>query len=164
LDLKEILKFHCPNINSADANGRTPLLWAAWRGDDQIVELLMKYGANINTSDHEGFTPLAKAAQAGHLHVVRILLMANASIHSRTLWGYEPIHLASNNKINGHKIVAELLAWDANPNAFSHGSGTPLHNAANRGSIETIKTLLAHAADINALGENGDTPTMVALY
>ncbi|KAF2645322.1 ankyrin, partial [Massarina eburnea CBS 473.64] len=130
------------DVNTTDANGRTPLYWAAWRGDVSNVKELISHGANVNIEDYEGFAPLARAAQAGHLSTVRVLLRANALIDTTTSsWGYQPIHLACENEPNGHKIVKELLDKGANLNAYSRGSGTPLHNAANRGSLETITLL-----------------------
>ncbi|KAL1597941.1 hypothetical protein SLS60_008429 [Paraconiothyrium brasiliense] len=163
-DLEILLKNNQAEVNLQDANGRTPLLWAAWRGDATSVLLLLKYGAEVNKTDHECYTPLAKAAQAGHLSTIEILLTAGADMHITTSWGHQPIHLASENKVDGHMIVEALLEWGANPNAYSKGSGTPLHNAANRGSIRTIKTLIAHGANIDAIGIHGSTAVMVALY
>ncbi|KAF1972190.1 ankyrin, partial [Bimuria novae-zelandiae CBS 107.79] len=152
------------NLNSPDANGRTPLLWAAWRGDATSVNLLLKYGANIDKADLEGFTPLARASQGGHLSAVQILLQGKALIDNKTSWGHEPIHLATENKVHGHEIICELLEWGANPNAFSIGSGTPLHHAvANNSPIQTLKLLVDHGTDVDTIGENGDTAVMAAL-
>jgi ankyrin repeat protein len=163
-DLESLLKEQRTNINLQDANGRTPLLWASWRGDTASVILLLKYGADIDKADNNLYTPLAKAAQAGHLSTVEILLTAKADMRIATSWGHEPIHLASEHRLNGHRVVEELLEWGANPNAYSKGSGTPLYNAANRGSIRSIKTLIDHGANVDAIGQNGSTPAMVALY
>ncbi|KAJ4296846.1 hypothetical protein N0V90_006894 [Kalmusia sp. IMI 367209] len=162
-DLETVLKNDQTEVNSQDANGRTPLLWASWRGNIGNVIMLLKYGADINKVDHESFSPLARASQAGHLAVVQILLTEKASIDATTSWGHQPIHLASENKLNGHNVVDELLEWGANANAYSNDTGTPLHHAANRGSIKTIKLLLDHGVLIDAIGLNGSTAAMVAL-
>lgn len=162
--LSYILQKHKPDMDSPDANGRTPLLWAAWRGDTESVTLLLDNGADINKTDRESFTPLARAVQTGHLATVRILLQRKALVTTKTSKGHQPIHLASENKIHGHEVVRELFAYGADPNAYSPGSGTPLHNAANHGSIETIKLLLENGTDIDTIGENGDSAAMVALY
>lgn len=164
MELVSTLNYHRPIIDAQDSNGRTPLLWASWRGDADKARLLLEYGASVDQSDNEGYTPLAKACEGGHLVVVRLLLKAGASMQSRTAWDNLPIHLASRNKEHGHEIVQELLRRGADPSAVSTGSGTPLHNACNRGSIATIKMLIAAGADIDALGENGDTAAMEALY
>jgi ankyrin repeat protein len=161
--LESVLRYTRLDIDSPDSNGRTALLWAAWRGDTESVRLLLEYGADVNKTDHESFTPLAKAAQAGHLATVRSLLQANASMHMATSQGWQPIHLASDSTTNAQEMVEELLAWGADPNAHGHGSDTPLHKAAKRGSTGTIASLLAHGATIDAICKNG-TAAMVALY
>lgn len=163
-DLETLLKNDRTKVDSQDVNGRTPLLWAAWRGDTTSVVLLLKYGADINKGDRDSYTPLARASQAAHLSTVQILLTANADLRATTSWGHQPIHLASENRFNGHRVVDELLEWGANPNALSIGSGTPLHNAANFGSIRTMTSLIAHGVNIDELGQNGSTAAMVALY
>ncbi len=38
--------------------GATPLLWAAWGGHKEIVELLISKGADVNAKDDGGDTPL----------------------------------------------------------------------------------------------------------
>lgn len=163
-DLSVTLRYHNPEVDSIDVNGRTALHWAAWRGDTSTVNMLVQHNADVDKTDHEGFTPLSRAAQAGHLDTVSLLLHANASIAIETNWGYQPIHLASRNKLNGHKIVKKLLKAGADPNAYSHGPGTPLHNAANRGAMDTVSVLIACGANIDLIDEDGDTPAIIALY
>ena len=63
--------------NTADTEyGRTPLWWAAQRGDEDVVKMLLeRQDTNPNTADtQEGRTPLSWAAEYGHEAVVRILL------------------------------------------------------------------------------------------
>lgn len=42
------------DINSKASNGRTPLMWAAFRGNVILVELLITKGAELNAEDNEG--------------------------------------------------------------------------------------------------------------
>ncbi|KAJ4368223.1 hypothetical protein N0V83_006579 [Neocucurbitaria cava] len=163
LDLEMVLKYYPIDIDAPDANGRTPLLWAAWRGDVASVSLLLKYGAGVDKIDDQLWTPLAKACKAGHIGAAQCLLEADASVTIATLQGFQPIHHASDNKPSGARIVQELLSRGADPNAYSKAYGTPLHNAANRGSVDSIRCLLANGSDINAVDGDGDTPSMVAL-
>ncbi|RAR08289.1 b-cell lymphoma 3-encoded protein [Stemphylium lycopersici] len=163
LDLVQVLKTYANDIDAPDVNGRTALFWAAWRGDCMSVSILLKYGADVNKTDNQAWTPLAKACRAGHLGVVQCLLDAKASLTMATSQGFQPIHLATDNKLDGESIVKELLRRGADPNARSSSHCTPLHNAANRGSVETIQCLLANGSDINALDSDGDTPIMTSL-
>ena len=43
------------NIDLASTtSGRTPLMWAAFRGNLTVLELLMQKGADKDLEDHEG--------------------------------------------------------------------------------------------------------------
>ncbi|PTB81388.1 ankyrin, partial [Trichoderma longibrachiatum ATCC 18648] len=62
-------------INEVDQHGRTLLSRAAERGDEQVVEMLIKSGkADINARDQQyGETPLIWAARKGHHNIVKLL-------------------------------------------------------------------------------------------
>ncbi|KAL5371164.1 hypothetical protein DPSP01_014449, partial [Paraphaeosphaeria sporulosa] len=162
LDLSHALKIYPGLVDKKDRNGRTPLLWAAWRGDLHQVKLLLEATANVNQKDCEGYTPLGKACQAGHLNIVKCLIDAGASVRISTRWGDLAIHLASANKESGNAIVKLLLDKNADANAHSR-AGTPLHSACNNGSLKTVDTLIAAGAELDMLDEQGLTPAMVAL-
>jgi hypothetical protein len=150
------------DIDAADVNGRTPLLWAAWRGDLESVELLLDSHADVNRADYEGFMLLAKAAGAGHLECVRKLLSHGASFVQADNDDLQALHHACGNPLNGLPIVIELLSKGADPNAPSTNC-SPLHIAANRGSVETMEQLIESGAHIDAQDSDGDTPAAVAL-
>jgi ankyrin repeat protein len=151
------------DVDMPDINGRTPLIWAAWRGDEKSVDLLISSRAGVDRTDHEGYSAIGRAAKSGHVNCVRRLLEAGALISISDDYGLQPIHHASSNKANGFVVVDELLAWGADPNAQS-ACGTPLHFASNRGSVDTVKRLLSGGADIDAQDPDGDSPAMVALF
>ena len=46
------------DVNAKDANGRTPLHYAAYRGFADVVRLLLDKDADVNAKDDEGKTPL----------------------------------------------------------------------------------------------------------
>ena len=46
------------NLDSEDGNGQTPLLWAAWKGHEAVVELLMEKGAAFGNSTTVPTVPL----------------------------------------------------------------------------------------------------------
>ncbi|KAL3465622.1 ankyrin repeat-containing domain protein [Aspergillus heterothallicus] len=66
--------------------GRTAVSWAAGRGHEAVVRLLLARGADGNSWDLGGKTALVYAARAGHLGTVRILLKHEPN---RTLRGPE---------------------------------------------------------------------------
>jgi ankyrin repeat protein len=68
--------------------GRTPLMEAAWGGQEEAVELLLDLGADIDAIDNHGMTSLIQAARCGHEKVVKILLTrgANAMVKDKNGW------------------------------------------------------------------------------
>lgn len=67
-----------------DTDERTPLHWAAMRGDLNTVNDLLANGADPNTHDDGGWTPLITAAAAGYTYVVSTLVEAGADPKART--------------------------------------------------------------------------------
>ncbi len=58
----------------------TPLMISAWRGEVDIVRLLLSQGEDVNMSDIGGHTALSRASWKGHLEIVDLLLQAGAEI------------------------------------------------------------------------------------
>ena len=54
--------------NIADAQGRTPLMWAAMRANIPLCRLLLLYGANLNQRDNLGYTALALSLDEAGLY------------------------------------------------------------------------------------------------
>jgi serine/threonine protein kinase/ankyrin repeat protein len=67
-----LLKAGC-DINAADGNGRTPLMYAARYNRPAAVLLLLQGGADINAKDKSGMTALDLAKQVGNQDVIRLL-------------------------------------------------------------------------------------------
>jgi ankyrin repeat protein len=73
------------------SNRRTPLMEAAWNGQEETVQLLLDLGANINAVDDRGMTTLIRAARRGHEKLVKILLSrgADATVKDKKGWTAE---------------------------------------------------------------------------
>lgn len=88
----------------------TPLAYAAYQGNDNIVRLLIQRGARVNADAQRGRvyvnTPLMMAAIQGHERVVRSLLAAGADADVRINGGHTAAELAA--KYN-HRALAQLL-------------------------------------------------------
>ena len=97
------------DLNSKDTSvGYTPLLWAAKRGHDKVVELLIvKKGVNSEFKDINSRTPLSWAAGKGHKSVVKLLLeKSGADPNSRDKDGQMPLLWAAWKE---HEAVMKLL-------------------------------------------------------
>jgi hypothetical protein len=60
-------------VNTKDSDGATPLHWAAARGSEMQIELLLANKASPNAKCNKGWTPLQYAVNAGHQNVAKLL-------------------------------------------------------------------------------------------
>lgn len=68
--------------------------------------------------------------------------------------GRTPLHTRAG---SWRESTGQLLELGANPNARDAGGNAPLHAAAMAPRVGTLRLLLAHGADPQALSESGDT-------
>ena len=61
------------NVNSRSADGATALHWAAYWGDLDMADLLLRAGADVNAKDDLGVAPLALASKTGDATMVQKL-------------------------------------------------------------------------------------------
>jgi ankyrin repeat protein len=62
------------DANPADKNGKlTPLHYAAWAGDAELVRVLLAGKADRGAKDEQDRTPLTLAKQQKHSAVVKLL-------------------------------------------------------------------------------------------
>src|SRR5690349_10404723 len=64
------------DVNKPQADGATPLAWAAHWDDLDTADLLIKSGANVNAKNLYGVTPLSLACTNGSAAMVEKLLKA----------------------------------------------------------------------------------------
>lgn len=74
--LEEAISDDPDSVDVTDAMGRTPLLWAAARGDHQAVQILLDHNADPNVIDMYLAPPVSYAADRGHTLCVKLLLEA----------------------------------------------------------------------------------------
>jgi len=71
---QEMLKHESVDVNLTDKDSRTPLSWAAEKGQPTIIRELLKHkSADPNLTDKDGRTPLLWATVSGHSSVVQTL-------------------------------------------------------------------------------------------
>ena len=66
-------------VTVTNRHGRTPLHNAAWRGDEELVALLLAKGADVHAVDAGGQTALCRALEAYHLDSALVLLRAGGT-------------------------------------------------------------------------------------
>jgi ankyrin repeat protein len=150
-------------------------MWAAAAGNTEAVEVLIESGADFTTPLDSGFTPLFFAVREGRMQVVEQLLEAGANVNDTMqpekksgpgpVPGTSPLLMAVE---NGHFELAEFLLQSGAEANDARTGYTALHaitwvrkpirgdgdpppmGSGNMGSLDLVRSLVAHGADINA--------------
>ena len=64
------------DVNAAQGDGTTPLHWATYKLDLELVQLLLDRGAKADTQNRYGATPLGEAVKSAHVPLTEALLDA----------------------------------------------------------------------------------------
>ena len=145
-----LLETNTCDSQGTDFNGNTAIAWAARRGHEGVVRVLLERGdVDPNTANTTyGQTPLSLAAKSGHGGVMGILLERNGIEPNKAdKWGQTPLLLATENRHEG--VVGVLLERsDIDANKADERSRTPLSLAARNGH-EGIVRMLLERSDVN---------------
>ncbi len=171
-------------VNAKEKGGQTAIMWAAAEGHTEVVELLIQSGADFRTPlPDSGFTPFFFAVREGRTGVAKAFLKAGVEVNEpmqvRKVSGKGPRKGTSSLMLaveNGHfELAAALLDAGADPNDQRSGF-TPLHaltwvrkpnrgdgddgdpspiGSGNLSSLQFVKKLVEHGADVNARLQNG---------
>ena len=142
--------------------GFTALCFAAQKGYNELVELLLSFNADIEDSNNlDSASPLVIAVVQNHVSTCRILLRKGANCNIVTKTGKTPLGVAT---IEGHQEMVDLLLeHKANPEkGFKDGS--PLIVAVERNYLCICESLLKAGASSNCVKANGFTALSLAAY
>jgi serine/threonine-protein phosphatase 6 regulatory ankyrin repeat subunit B len=143
------------DVNAAQRDGTTPLHWAAYRLDQDLVDRLVAKGAQANTQNRFGASPLGEAAKAANAAIVAKLLEAGADVESANADGETALMLTAR---TGSTAVAKLLI-DAGANVNAREAWrdqTALMWAAEAAQAEVVDLLIASGADVRARAAAND--------
>ena len=85
------------------------LIKASTRGNENVVEILLKNGADVNASSPTKETALMYAAMRGKLTCVEILLKNGADVNAKDIHGNTALIYASRYTHPNHEKIVELL-------------------------------------------------------
>lgn len=126
LDIKDFLEsFPNQAIDEKDADGQTPLYWAARRGDVQTVSLLLEAGADQNSKNNSGGSILTAAIKSGNTECIWKILRSGCDINHAQKDGYTPLHHCCRHNAD-LSIIRALLDRGANLTAQTSLGHTPL--------------------------------------
>ena len=127
----------------------TKLSLAATRGRHEMLAWLVdNSGSSIDTPDAEGMRPLMRAVDRGHSECVRLLLDSSADPNAYEIAGLYPRQTALF-RAAAHdyaEIARDLIASGAAVNVAANFNRTPLHYAAQEGSVQAMDVLLSSGA------------------
>jgi ankyrin repeat protein len=140
-EVEQIITEGVADVNSADIQGNTALMYAAWNNNANIVNALIKAGADVNSVNKYGNTALMRAAMHNHIDIVNALIKAGADINTVNKYGDTALMYAGcTNKID---IVNALINVGADINTVNKDGYTAfmlaLHQRKFNASILLIK-------------------------
>src|SRR5437870_763329 len=146
-------------VNVRDAEGATPLMYAAAVGSLDAMNRLLAAGAEVNARNALGSSALTWATK--DISKVRLLLDRGAAANVTSIPGRTPLLVATMHNPSA-AVVKLLIARGADAHAADKLQANALHTAAVAADVETLRTLLDAKVDVNARDAADFTPRMVA--
>lgn len=107
-DLKgaEELLLRKHDVDARDENRRTALFFAALHGNEDFLELLLRFNPKIGAIDKFGSSPIYYAAAANHVGVIEMLAEKGADLNQQNRQGLTPLMVAAS---EGHLAAVQIL-------------------------------------------------------
>ena len=148
------------DVRVADADGNTPLHFAARTSDPGVAALLRDAAAELDVLNNEGYSPLAIACQAGNWRLVRFLLERGA--RADVDQAVPALVAAAAGEEDDAAGVQLLLKHKARVDARDRSRRSALHVACAAGHVQVIEALMAAGANLEARDQAGRTPLLEA--
>ncbi len=151
------------DVNQTQPDGTSPLHWAVYRVDYELLDALIAKKAKVSVTNEFGSTPLAEAVKLADARMVKALLDAGANHESPNVDGETALMVAI--KTGDLPIFEMLIKAGANVNVvekFHHQ--TPLMYAADspKNAGEMVKVLLSKDANVKPRALYDDWPSQVS--
>jgi ankyrin repeat protein len=161
-DRKAALEMIARNVpvNAAQPDGSTPLHWAVYRVDEELVKALLARGAKANVLNAYGSSPLAEAVRVANVNIVTMLLDAGADANRANEDGETPVMLAAST--GAVKVAEALIRHGADVNSREQfRNQSALMWAAAESHPEMVAFLVSKGATVNFRATANDWPSQM---
>ncbi|KAM0817359.1 hypothetical protein AB5N19_03164 [Seiridium cardinale] len=151
------------DVEAPDADGWTPLMYAASCGDVGIIQRLCDQDtrANIDAQGHYRETALMEASRYSNLKVTEALLNFNAKTNITDFHGCTALTLAC--ELSTADVVLRLLEAGADVDAQDDDGDTPIILAARHGDAKMVEGVLRYNPDIYKIRQDRKTSLHYAI-
>ena len=152
LDNNELTEF----INYKDQQGNTALLYASFKGNYDIIKILLDNGADYKIRNNMGLSVMHMAAQGDKpAFLIYFKDKYKVDILDRDFNGNTPLHWAVNS--TAENSINFIICWMNDINQVDKKGQTALHIAIHTLRPKLIKKLLFKGADIYLKNNNGES-------
>lgn len=149
-------------LNTPNHDNLTPLNFAAYKGQTQIVAKLLELGADLTIGDNENSRPIHNAAAGGYIDIVDLLLSYGADLNIQDNNGYSPLMWAT---MRGHtELVKFFLSKGANIFLKDNYTRPAFHMALWNRNIEITKLFIEHGFNIDSVWSQSFRPIDWAIF
>jgi ankyrin repeat protein len=148
------------DVNQTQPDGTTPLHWAVYRFDRELVQTLLRKGARVNAVNRYGASPLSEAVRVANLEITGMLLEAGADANLANEDGQTPLMLAAR---TGNVALARLLVErgaDVNRRERFRNQSAVMWAAA-QNHPEMVAFLVSTGADLTVRATANDWETQI---
>lgn len=156
--LKNVKKAIASGEDPNESNDRTPLIWASYLGDFELVKTLVKAGADVNKPSDLGVIPLM---ETNNIDVVNYLIKKGTDFEGNA---YKLLTSAIDDEnMEKLEILLENLE-DGDINEGDKLGDTALHFAAREDApLEFVEILVDNGIDWKIKNKHGDTALDLAI-
>ncbi|KAI1611946.1 hypothetical protein EDD36DRAFT_270435 [Exophiala viscosa] len=153
------------DLNKRDKEGRegrTPLLWAAARGQVALVGALLTPGqrtVDVNQTNDQRHSALHLAARHDEPEIIKLLIQSDARRDAKSDGGWTPLIVAA--EAGNERAVDALLTSNANVNARTSSGMTALHWAADNGHLKAVQRILIEDKALKNTKDSFDSTPLI---
>ncbi|MBW2961966.1 ankyrin repeat domain-containing protein [Mesonia aestuariivivens] len=157
LNLKEV------DVNKRTHDGRSYLVWAAYKGNFSVIKYLVDHGADVNAKGTHGFGAITFAAYAGveDQRIYDYLTDNGLSIQQKTKGGATAILLIMQ-KLKNLEMINYFKKKGLDLNSKDDDGNGAFHYAAKGGNIKVMHALIESGIDYKTKNKLGGNAILVA--